>query len=298
VSALAALKRQETTLNQVGDIMRLTAIVVAVIASVLSVSARADVTVTQFDPSYVANGQWYLSDMRFGGTATLVDLTGEGGDLESNQPLPIGAALLTTTLGDNADKAEVGVADDYGLASAVLNAVELAYSYYKETVGGGNAFAAPSLKLTVYTAGGAGDNYGQLVYEPTWNQPGGGSQASPADAWQHLTITPATGGGDGDGSGGWWWSGGFEVPSGAGGPPLRSLAEWATTFAAADPTDFANARVVQVSVGVGTYNLGQIGYFDRVSITGTSADCTYDFEPMVSVPVEKTTWTSIKAEYR
>jgi hypothetical protein len=142
----------------------------------------------------------------------------------------------------------------------------------------GNAFAAPSLKLTV-TGPGTGDNFGQLVYEPSWNQPGGGSQLVPADDWQTVSILPGTGGGD-DASGGWWWTGGYEIPSGGGGPPIRSLSEWAAALAAADAMDFPSARVVAVSVGVGTYNPGQIGYFDEVCIENTPFDACYDFEDL------------------
>lgn len=225
---------------------------------------------------------WYASDIRAAGTASIVDLTGLGGDLETNQPLPTGAALLTTNL-DNADKAEVATFDDFGDASAVLGNLNLDYSYYKETVGGGNIFAAPSIKLALFSPVPGSDNFGQLVYEPNWNQPGGGSQAAPADAWQAVSIDSNTGSGA-DPSGGWWWTGGFEIPSSAGGPPLRSLNEWVADFNAAD-ADFATARVVSIAVGVGTFNQGQIGYFDEVTFSVTGGESrTYDFQAAIPEP--------------
>ena len=52
-------------------------------------------TVTSFAPSTnTCPGVWFESDVRQGGTASIVDLTGLGGDLENNQPLPTGAAKL------------------------------------------------------------------------------------------------------------------------------------------------------------------------------------------------------------
>lgn len=262
----------------------------------MTTAASASTKVFSFDNTYTADGQWYRAGAA-AGTMTMADLTGEGGDLENNQPLPIGAALLKTGL-SNLDKGEIQISNQtttYGLASAVLNAITLQYSYYKKTVGGGNIFGAPSIKLTLFGQG-TGDNFGSLVYEPSWNQAGGGSQAPPADAWQHLTILHTDGAGD-DASGGWWWTGGFEIPSGAGGPPIRSLAEWATAFAAADPVDFPGAVVFIVSIGVGTFNQGQCGYVDNVVISNTADDGCYDFEPEPTVRVEETTWGAIKALY-
>ncbi len=247
---------------------------------VLAAGASAATVVVNGFESPVAMpvaGAWYAADIRDNGTASVVDLTGMGGDLESNQPLPNGAAMLTTGMANN-DKAEVATYADYGDATTVLNTALFGFDYYKQTVAGGNAFAAPSFKIGILAQGGTGDNYGQLVFEPNWNQPGGGSQAPPADAWQSVSIDANTGAGA-DPSGGWFWTGGFELPNGAGGPPIRSLAEWATAFATADPTDFANARVVSLAMGVGTYNQGQIGYFDNVSIDipGGLAT-TFDFQ--------------------
>lgn len=256
------------------------ALVCSGVMAVASTTQAATVEINQFLPPVITPqpDDWHLSDIRGGGTASIDDLTGLGGDLENNQPLPTGAARLFTGF-DNNDKAEVGTFQDFGDAATVLGTVLLGYDYYKQTVVGGNAFAAPTLKLTIANTGGTGDNFGQLVFEPTWNQPVSGSQAVPTDAWQSVSIDPNTGDQVGDASGGWWWTGGFEIPNSFGGPPLRSLAEWVTAFTASDAVDFAGARVVGLSVGVGTFNQGQVGYFDEVSITipgGTST--TYDFE--------------------
>ena len=258
----------------------------------MAVPVGADTIVSGFDPAYTADGVWFENDMRDAGTATIEDLTGLGGDLENNQPLPVGAALLTTGLANN-DKADVAVVNFYGFASSVLNTIDLGYSYYKETVAGGNTFAAPSMKLAIVTQGGTGDNFGQLIYEP-YTQNCCGPVGT--DAWTAVSIGPNTGAGN-DASGGWWWTGGYEIPSSAGGPPYRSLAEWGAAFAAADSADFANAVVFQVAMGVGTFNQGQRGYFDEVTIANTLADACYDFEPDPPVSVEEESWGAVKEKY-
>lgn len=238
--------------------------------------------VTTIDPFSVSPtpGVWYANDIRNAGTATIESLVGLGGDLENAAPLPVGAVLLTTT-SDNADKAEIGVPGDFGLVSDIIDgSFQLAYSYYKAN--NGSAFAAPSIKLVFFNftspcPSPSGDCFVTLVYEPTWNQPGfeGSSSAVPTDAWTDVAITNT--------SGLFWGTGGFGQPNTAGGPPLRTLDEWLTAF----DSDFGGATLVTVSVGVGTFNQDQIGYFDDVSLvtTGPSpVDVTYDFEPPAAPP--------------
>jgi hypothetical protein len=215
---------------------------------------------------------WYKAEMAASGNADIQNLTGAGGVLENSQPLPTGAAHLTTSP-SNSDKAVVGTYNNFGLASSVLTDIDLSYSYYK--VAGGTAAAAPAIKLEIQALGGSGDNYGQLIYEPYWN---GGNPA--VDSWTSVAIDENTGSVS-DSTGGWWWSGGFEISNSAGGPPLRSLAEWAAAFGS--DADFANAYVTGLLVGIGTYNPGEDSYFDAVSITTSTIDKTYDFQA-ASVP--------------
>ena len=235
----------------------------------------ATIGVSQFLPYSTPPSvdSWYLTDVRPGGTATIPSLSGAGGLLESGQPLPTGAARLTT-INSTSAKAEVGTFADFGLASSVFSSLNLSYSYYKTATG--ELFAAPAVKLTIYNPGGTGDNYGTLVYEPTWNQGVNGSVAVPTGSWQTVSIDQATGAGS-DAGGGWWWNGGFELANTAGGPPVRSLSEWLTAFQASDPTDFAAAHVIALSMGVGSYNVNQDDYFDAVSIRTVGIDKTYDF---------------------
>jgi hypothetical protein len=238
-------------------------------------------------------GQWYSSTTT-GGTASIVSLVGEGGNLETNQPIPVGAGLLTTTF-DNDSRAAVTTYDNFGAAATVLGSIQLAYSYYKETVAGGNTAAAPALRLTIQSTAGTGDNFGTLIYEPYWNQGGPTIADPPADVWQAVSIGPTTGQSDANGDldiGGWWWNGGFEIGSGSGGPPLRSLAEWVTAFQASDPTDFATANLISVSLGVGSFNQGQAGYFDAIAIQTANMDVVYNFDPgVVPEPLTLFIWS-------
>lgn len=245
----------------------------------LSTSANA-VNVDSFAPFTVIPpaGVWYENDVRGGGQASVVSLAGQGGNLENNQPLPIGAARLTTGA-SNDDKAEVGVSDAYGNARTLFeDAFGLNYSYFKEDVG--NAFAAPSIKLTLFSSTcNSGDCFGTLVYEPTWNQSSPGtSQLVPTGDWESVAITAD--------SGLFWWTGGFGKPNTAGGPPLNTLTDWMTAF----DGDFETANLVGLSMGVGTYNQSQDTYFDDVRISSaTGYSASYNFEPAV-VPLPAAAW--------
>ena len=228
------------------------------------------VTITEdsIDPAFVALGQWYENDVRPGGTAKIVSLSGAGGNLENNAPLPQGAARLRTGF-DNGHKAEIGVADNYGTAGGVLNdSFQLGYSFYKENVPGGNTFAAPSIKLTFsnpLTTQNGGDGFVTLVYEPYLN---GNSPVATGD-WTDVQIDLN--------SGLFWQTGGFGQAFDQ--AKLLTLGDWLTEFDA----DFLDAQMLLLSVGVGSFNQGQDGYFDNVSLAfqtigATTFDKTYDFE--------------------
>lgn len=236
-------------------------------AFLMSIAGIAQATtVSSFDPAFTANGQWYASDVRTGGSATIVSLIGLGGNLETAQPLPTGAAMLTTD-NTNAAKAEVAVADNYGRAGDILRSLVLSYDYYRSNLAGGNQAAAPSLKLTFSNAGYAGDGFVTLVYEPYWQT---GAAVNPAsDIWTAVDIDFDTGL--------FWQNGGFGQANSAGGPPLKTLEGWLGAF----DSGFQDALLVSVGMGVGTYNTGQVDYFDDVRIShsfGQGYTAAYDFE--------------------
>ncbi len=194
--------------------------------------------------------------VRGNGTAELVDLTGLGGNLENNAPFPTGALKLTTT--DNPDGIDVGRSVGDPLVADIFNAdLSVSYSFFKEATS--NAFAAPALKLgflnAAYDAIDGNDGFVQLIYEPTWNIAGseGSSTAVPTGDWLDVTISTT--------DGLFWGTGGFGQPNSFGGPPLRTLSEWLAAF---DPA-FADAALVSVAVGQGTFNSDTIGYVDGLS---------------------------------
>ncbi len=254
-----------------------TMLVAALAGLALAGPALAQTTVSAFAPSTnTTPGVWFENDVRPGGTASVADLTGTGGDLETNQPLPIGAAKLTTDF-TNAAKAEVGVGDAYGQAGSILSTLQVAYSWHKAANPGQNLNAAPSIKLTFFnpscvdaTNNPGLDCFGALVYEPYQN----GFGNNPAvDTWNTSALDYNTGM--------WWWTGGFGSPNQGGGPADKTLAQWDSLLSGLS-SDFAGADLVLVSVGVGSFNQGQVGYFDDVTIShssGSSYSASYDFEP-------------------
>ncbi len=250
------------------------ALVVAAALWLLPMTAWAATEVVTGLEAAPASGVWYDANSLAGGEASIEDLTGLGGDLESGAPLPTGAALLTTGA-DAADRAEISIGGPFGFAADVIDGdLVISYSYYKEA--SGDAAPAPALKLVFFDPVGPcpspdGDCFATLVYEPSWNQPGneGVSTNPPTGAWTTVNITES--------SGLFWSTGGFGEPGSGGGPPLRTLADWRAIL---DPS-FLNAFLVEIGVGVGTANLDQIGYVDQVALTtsGPSAvDTTWDFE--------------------
>lgn len=243
------------------------------------ISNAATQTVIAFDPfsATPAPGVWFERDMRLGGTASTVDLTGAGGNLENNQPLPVGAALLTTTF-VNGDAANVGLPGVLGQPGNEFPTLELAYSYHKASNPGQNLNAAVALKLEIFNATcddelSAGDCYGTLVFEPYVN---GYGNFPPTDVWTDVVITPNVGG--------FWWTGGFGQPSSGGGPPYRTLNQWLAIMS----SDFTDATVLTMQLGVGTFNPGQLGFFDDVRIShqfGAGLDMVYDFEADPCAPL-------------
>jgi hypothetical protein len=242
-----------------------------VFASVLVALDASATTVTSFAPftATPTDGVWYESDIRGGGTASIVNLGGAGGNLQNNLPLGIGAALLTTG-SSNGDKAQVAVTDAYGNARNAMTDLTLSldYSFYKSSAGDLNAYAAPAIKLTLSNPSAVGDGHGTLTYEYYWQTYPGSLDTAPTDEWTSASITAT--------SGLFWWDSGFGHPNSAGGPPLRTLSEWSAVF----DSDFDDAEIVALSVGVGTYNQGQTGYVDDISLSYTGYSASYNFEPI------------------
>lgn len=209
-------------------------------------------------------GVWYASSIFPGGNASVVSLSGAGGDLEFSQPLPSGAAQLTTNVTLGA-KAEVGVRNVYGVAASIIPSLGIGYNWYKATTSEQDPAAAASIKLTFSNSAcdetASGDCVATLVYQPSQN-----GFVPPTDTWQRSDL--------GNDTGVWSTTGGFGFGGTAGACPCKTLNQWLTE----STPDFAQSLLISVSVGIGDRQYGQNGYFDNVTISGTSADATYDFD--------------------
>lgn len=230
-------------------------------AAFITNNANATV-VSDFSGAY----GWVESDVRGTGTASVVDLTGQGGNLQNNAPLPTGAAKLTTG-NVNADKAEVGIGGNFGTFGSFVNGGgTLSYDFYKSSTDT-NLAAAASIKLTVLDGNTSeADGYTTFVYEPTWNT--GGNPTT--DTWTNVDIT---------GNSGIFWHTGLygDGDLQGNGSDQNTLADWLAYFGG----DLLDATIVGISVGVGSYNQGQIAYFDDVKYTNGQVNLAYDFEVSV-----------------
>ena len=65
-------------------------LVMALTLGALGIPFAHATVVTEIDDSFVADGRWFKSGVSGGGTATIQDLTGLGGNLENSAPLPTG----------------------------------------------------------------------------------------------------------------------------------------------------------------------------------------------------------------
>lgn len=267
----------------------------------LSIQAYAVDVNTLATPPVQPDLTWYASPITGStpGTATIVNLTGAGGNLEFSQPAGVGAARLTTGA-DNNDRAGATLQGNFGNASLVLNDIDLEYWYHKVFVPGGSLATAPSIKLTLFNPTGTGagndDSFGQLIWEPA-NQ---GSNP-PLDLWQQVVIDENSGSGS-TASGGWWWSGGFGFANSGAGSPFRSLAEWDTAFSTGtDSADWAGAFVTEVQFGIGSYNPSTDVYFDDVLVKINNPSVlfnqTYNFEPILPPPPAPEPSTSVLAMF-
>jgi len=237
-------------------------------AAVTTLALTAFPALSATTVSSFSSGYWSKTDMRGNGEASLVDLTGAGGNLEANVPLGTGAAKLQTGLSNN-DKAQVGMFGAFGTVGDFLNGGRISYDYYNEP-GNSNQAAAPSFKMIVVNPANPLGTPTQFVYEPYWNiNPGVSTNPTPG-VWTSQTIT--------GGSGLLWHTGFAGDGNQAGGGNLgKTMGDWGTHFG----LDLTDALIIGFAMGIGTYNQGVTAYFDNLSInTGNFAD-TFDFEVSV-----------------
>lgn len=239
--------------------MRKKLLLAALVPFALGVSSASATVVSDFSGAY----GWTETDVRGTGTASVADLTGQGGNLENNAPLPTGAAKLTTE-NVNADKAEVGIGGDFGTFGSFVNGGgTLSYDFYKSSTDT-NLAAAASIKLTVLDGNtNEADGYTSFVYEQYLNT---GSNPT-TDTWTNVDLS-------GD-SGIFWHTGLYGDGDLAGsGADQNTLADWLAHFG----SDLLDATIVGISVGVGSYNQGQTAFFDDVRYGNGQVNLAYDFE--------------------
>ncbi len=222
------------------------------------------------------NQPWERTLVAAGGTAEIVDLTGQGGNLENNAPLQSGAVKLQTGP-TNASRAEIQLLPDGGFGTVNdLSAANASFSYSMYKGSTGAAEPAPSLKMQFFNASPTQNQggYTQLIFEPYWNQPGaeGSSSAVPNGEWIDYSVSFD--------SGLLWSTGGFGATNSAGGPPLLTLGDWLTTLNA----DFGEATLFGISLGLGSYTPDQTGYIDNVTVNAGNYQKTFDFEVAAEVP--------------
>lgn len=250
--------------------MKKTFLVAGILPALFYANTATATVVNSFDPALTAAYQWYDKDTALAGTIGIEDLSGQGGNLENNAPLGSGAAKLTTGPTDTNDRAQVGIKGNLGSVSDFINGGSLSYDYYKSS-SDVNAAAAPAIKLEILDNSTPDPtDYGTFVFEPYWNIDHPSSTDPATDTWTNIDIT---------GTSGTFWHTAYygDVNQAGGGHLGNTLEDWAAYFG----VDFLDAAIVGIAVGVGTYNLGQTGYFDDVTYVNGNVSLAYDFEVSV-----------------
>jgi hypothetical protein len=177
-------------------------------------------------------------------------------------PLGVGALRLTTQ-SDVQDRASL-VKSQNTLLSDVT---ELEYSTKRGFGFADEGNAAYRLKIDADGDLGTVNDQATLVFEPYW-QNGGSPDSAPnaQDVWQTWDVD----------SGLFWASipGGNAITgmtNGAGGPPFYTIAEVLGLH--------PNTKVINHSVGIGSYNLNYDVLIDKVVFATSLEKVTYDMEP-------------------
>lgn len=203
-------------------------------------------------------GQWSNAFPATPGTLEIVDVAGEGGNLENNAPLGTGVVKMQTT-GDNSSRAEVRIVDNFGTVGSFIQNGTLSYDYYHES-GAPNPNIAPAIKFEIldYTSNN-GAGYATFIYEPTYN----GTLSF--DDWNHIDITGT--------SGNFW----HMTLYGENGLIFNNtFDEWNTAFNSSLGggflDTFLDANIFSISLGLGSGTPGQTGYIDNVNFSSLDAN--------------------------
>ena len=195
---------------------------------------------------------WEFADMHAGETTFRQDATA---------PLGTGSLKLLTTI-DNNDKAGLN-SPTLDIPLSKLESLSYKTNQISATdIVNGNATIRIWLDLD-----GDGELDDQLMYEPYYN----GFNGSFTTGWQTWTITPTSGK---------FWSNYNNSYNGLGGVRAGS---YASNFTIDDVLAASStAKIIGLSVTMGTWNPSQNVLVDAVNIVTDTEDITYDFDPSYS----------------
>ena len=255
-------------------------------------------------PHLATNAKWYLFDILQSATADIVTLQDEVNNdgknvaLVNDAPGSIESALrLQTTMEDVEDMAEVGIKFHDGLFGGmkfkdmVTNGISFEYSFFLALMPGSNEYAAPAIRMAVYSPSTGKST--TFVWEYYIGEEGPLQRIPLKDAWVTNTVIHTTGSskalpGGGDGDGGWsqtnwqpltgsryeeWGTVNFWLAY------TRSLETWRDYFITDDYPDhpMRDAIITSVSISLGTYNEGVTSYVDSLRIKVGDYDWKWTF---------------------
>ncbi len=192
------------------------------------------------------------------GTVEIVNLVGQGGNLENNAP-STGAVRLSTTA-DNSSRAEVRIADNFGTVGDFITHGSLSYDYYHES-GAPNPNIAPAIKFEITDFSSPNlDLFATFIFEPIYNSGG----PLTFDDWNSVFIT--------GNSGNFWHT---TIYNQNGLIFDNTLSDWNAAFnlvfGGAHTDTFLNANIFSISLGLGSGTPDQTGYIDNVNFMSRDA---------------------------
>jgi len=234
----------------------------ALVASLITTPSHAEIITTiQNTPIPSLWSNYYSSAP---GTLEIVNVTGQGGDLETNAPVGKGVLKMQTTASSDS-RSEVVNQNFHGTVGSFISDGALSYNYYQQSGGPSNTIS-PAFKFEVLDFTPlAGSAFSTFVFEPIYN---GGIVF---DSWQSVTLDLNTAL--------FWNTGIYEFDD----RNIRmTLAAWNTLFLGS----LADALMTTVSFGIGSGTPGQTSYIDGLEFSnGNFSALSADFDAPAPSPV-------------
>lgn len=244
------------------SISRLTKTSIASIVLCATSSPALSETITVIQPAPTL-GLWSNAYPAVPTAPEIVDLTGQGGDLENNAPAGKGVVKLQTT-SDGSSRSEVVLNGNLGTVGDFISGGSVSYDYYHES-GAPNTNIMPSLKFTVLdTTDNNGDGFATFIFEEVYN---GGVGAF--NTWHNISL---------DGDTGNFWNTTLYGANGA--VYNNTFADWLTVYG----NTFLDGIITSIAFGLGSGTPLQTGYIDNVQFTNGQISIAADFE-VAAVPL-------------